>query len=267
MVRFTALSCWVIFFAGCTVSGGGTIPARALKDPKLLYQHGERVLKKDYPEDARTVFAKVRSLFPLSQFAVLAELKIAETHRKEGNFITAATAYRDFEKDHPYHEAVTSGMTTWWIGYCNYRLGPGDFFLFPPAQQRDLAHTKAAFMIFQMFMGRYPQSPYLARVKKYYARTREMLVKHEFYAADYYAQKNKLKGVRNRMEFILLEYPDSPRIPEAALHLSRTYLRLGEAKKAVDLCEKIIVHYPKRPQAAEAKKLRIQAQKKLTKQP
>jgi len=266
MVRFTALA-WILFIAGCTVSGGGTIPARALKDPKLLYEFGERRLKKDYPEDARTVFVKVRTLYPLSQYAVLSELKIAETHRKEGSFITAATAYRDFEKDHPYHEAVTSGMTTWWIGYCNYRLGPGDFFLFPPAQQRDLAHTKAAYMIFQMFMGRYPGSPFLARVKKYYAKTREMLVKHEFYAAQFYESKNKHKGVRNRMEYILTEFPDSPRVPEAAIRLSRTYIQLGENKKAVDLCQKIIVHYPKRPQAAEAAKLLAKAKQKLQSKP
>ncbi|PKN46092.1 MAG: hypothetical protein CVU59_07090 [Deltaproteobacteria bacterium HGW-Deltaproteobacteria-17] len=267
MVRFTALSCWVLFFAGCTVSGSGTIPPKALKDPKLLYEFGQKRLKKDYAEDARGVFAKVRSLYPLSQYAVLSELKIAETHRKEGNFITAATAYRDFEKDHPFHEAVTSGMTTWWIGYCNYRLGPGDFFLFPPAQQRDLAHTKAAYMIFQMFMGRYPESPYLARVKKYYARTREMLVKHEFYAADFYQKKHKPKAVRNRMEFILTEYPDSPRVPEAALILVNAYLQLDETKKAVDLCRKIIVHYPKRPQAAEAAKLLAKAELKLKAKP
>ncbi len=262
MVRFTAL-CWVIFLAGCTVSGGGTIPSRALKDPRLLYEFGERRLKKDYPEDARTVFQKVRSLYPLSQYALMAELAIADTHRKEGNFITAATAYRDFEKDHPTHEAVTSGLTTWWIGYCNFRLGPGDFILFPPAEQRDLMHTRAAYMIFQMFLARYPNSPHLDRVKKYYARSREMLVKHEFYAANFYAKKKKTKGVRARMEFILTEFPDSPRVPEAAVILSRAYIKLGESQKAVDLCQKIIVHYPKRPQAAEAARILAQARQKL----
>lgn len=264
MVRLTALICWIVFLAGCTVSGGGTIPSAARKDPKKLYEHGERRLKKDYPEDARMVFQRLRTLFPLSQYALMAELKIAETHRKEGNFITAATAYRDFEKDHPTHEAVTSGLTTWWIGYCNFRLGPGDFFLFPPAEQRDLMHTRAAYMIFQMFMSRYPDSPHLERVKKYYARSREMLVKHEFYAANFYAKKKKIKGVRNRMEFILTEFPDSPRVPEAAVILSRAYVKLGEPQKAVDLCNKIIVHYPKRPQAAEAARILAEATRKLS---
>ncbi len=254
-MRTVLLFLFILGFSSCTVSGAGTIPPSALKNPQLLYELGEKRLRKDNPEDARTVFQKIRSLYPLSDYAVLAELKIAETYRREGKFDVAASAYRDFERDHPFHEAVASGMTTWWIGYCNYRLGPGDFFLFPPAQQRDLVHTRAAYMIFQMFMSRYPDSPYKAKVQKYYRRTREMLVKHEFYVADFYMKQKKYRGVRNRLEFVLTQYPDSPRVPEAALWLTRIYDRLGEEKKAIDLCRKIIEHYPARPQAAQAARL------------
>lgn len=239
----------------CTVSGGGTIPAATLTNPQALYELGEKRLKKDNPEDARTVFQKIKTLYPLSDYAILAELKIADTYRKEGKFDVAASAYRDFERDHPFHEAVTSGLTTWWIGYCNYRLGPGDFFLFPPAQQRDLLRTRAAYAIFQMFISRYPNSPYKAKVQKYYRRTREMLVKHELYVADFYMKKKKYHGVRNRLEFILMQYPDSPQTLKAAAQLMHVYDRLGEEKKAIDLCRKIIEHYPARPQAAQAARL------------
>lgn len=254
----------LFFLASCTVSGSGTIPAAALKTPQALYELGEKRMKNDNPEDARTVFQKIKTLYPLSDYAILAELRIADTYRKEGKFDVAASAYRDFERDHPFHEAVTSGMTTWWIGYCNYRLGPGDFFLFPPAQQRDLLHTRAAYAVFQMFLSRYPDSPYKIKVQKYYRRAREMLVKHEFYAADFYMKKKKYRGVRNRLEFILTQYPDSPRVVDAAAWLIHIYDRLGEEKKAVDLCRKIIEHYPARPQAAQAARLlaRIEGRKR-----
>ncbi len=264
MVRFWIPIYLLWMLSGCTVSGSGTIPAKVQKDPKLLFEFGEERLKKGHTEEARTVFARVKRQFPLSQYAVLSELGTARAHRKEGNFITAAAVYRDFMRDYPYHEAVRSGMTTWWIGYCNYRLGPGDFFMFPPAQQRDLAHTRAAYEIFKMFMERYPESTYLPRVRKYYARTREMLVKHEFYVADFYGKKKKYKAVRTRMETVLTQFPDSPRIPGAGIILLRTYMRLGEYKNAVDLSRKIMEHYPNRPQAVEAAAILDKARQKLT---
>lgn len=242
-------------FSSCTLTDKSAIPKSYSKNPKKVYELALKRMKTKDWEDARTIFGKIKKAFPLSEYATLADLRIADCHVKENSFATAASLYHDFMKDYPFHEAVKSGYTTWKIGYCQYRLGPGDFFIFPPSYEKDLTHTRSAMKIFKIFIKRYPDSSYLKSVKKYHMKAVEKLADHEMYVASYYTKKGKTTGVRMRYEFLLSNYPESKRIHEAVIKLAEIYIKEKTYLKARTLLSEFIKKYPGSKNLMEAKKL------------
>ncbi|MBN2722608.1 MAG: outer membrane protein assembly factor BamD [Deltaproteobacteria bacterium] len=255
LLLFTSTIIILSVATGCTLTDKSSIPASYKGKAKKIYNLGMKRLKsKDY-EDARNIFRKLRKAHPMSMYATLSELRTADCHRKEGNFATAASLYHDFMKDHPYHEAVRSGYTTWQIGYCQYRLGPGDFFIFPPSYEKDLGHTQSAYKIFKIFERRYPSSVYIPKVKRYHKKALKKLVAHELYVADYYQKKSKPKAVKGRLEYILTNYPESPEIFNSGMRLVNIYIESGEKKRAKQLLSSLIKKYPRDKLVSDARKL------------
>ncbi|MDA3863747.1 MAG: outer membrane protein assembly factor BamD [Deltaproteobacteria bacterium] len=237
--RFSIIS--VLFFSACTLSGGEVnIPAKAIKSPAGIYKYGVKTSKDGYYEEARKVFNILRKKYPTSLYATTAKLRIADSYKKEEMYATAASRYRIFRRDHPDHEGVNSGYVLYSIAWCNYKLGPGNFFLFPPAYEKDLSFMEVAHTLLKHFIRKYPKSTYLKKAKKLYRKTRKTLVDHELYVARYYEKKEKYKAVKMRYEYLLNKYSDSKKVPEVSLKLSKVYLKLGKKEKAKKLLSAII---------------------------
>ncbi|MBU1534584.1 hypothetical protein KKF84_04640, partial [Myxococcota bacterium] len=66
---------FIFIGSSCTLgSGAAQIPKKVQKKPDLLYNFGMKMMKKGQHEEARLVFKKVRTAFPISMYATLAEL-------------------------------------------------------------------------------------------------------------------------------------------------------------------------------------------------
>jgi outer membrane protein assembly factor BamD len=250
----------------CTIgSGSAVISKKTRKSPKLLFKLGMKRLKGGNNEEARAVFKILKAGFPMSMYATTAEIRIADTHKGESHFATAASAYRDFYKDHPRHKMVLSGYAMFMIGYCNYRLGPGDFFIFPPAFEKDLTYTKNAYAVFNVFFNRYPKSIYTKRVRKYYKKSLKLLASHEYYAAEFYLKNKKPKAVKIRYEYLVRTFPDSEIAPKVAVKLTQLYIKDGEFAKATTLSKSILKKYSGTDSAKSALKLLVELKGKRSK--
>src|SRR5262249_50783750 len=101
---------------GCASSDEATKPITYSLTAKQNYEKGLGELKdENYPE-ALKYFQFVKSKFPFSKFAVLADLAVADTQFARGNYTEAIDAYKSFARLHPTHEKVEDGYVAFKVG-------------------------------------------------------------------------------------------------------------------------------------------------------
>ena len=135
---------------------------------------------------AAKYFAFIKSRFPYSKYAVLAELRLADAEFGAEQYLEAIDSYRLFIKFHPTHEMVANGYASFRIGEAYYKQLPGDFWLFPPSFEKDQSATEDAATELKSFLDKYPASPYRDKAKEIVVRVGKRLADHEWYVARYY---------------------------------------------------------------------------------
>lgn len=217
------------------------------------YQSGVEELRTHSYVEAARYFEHVKTKYPFSKYAALSELRLADAKYDQDHAIEAAEAYQQFVKLHPNHEeadyaAYRAGLAAW-------KDGPSDFFLFPPAAEKDLAQVRAAAKALASFLEKYPASRYRPDAEKLLARARGMLADHEWYVADFYAKRGRWAGAAGRLEALVRDYPGSPREPGALFELAQAYLKVDEKFRAQQALQQLIVKHPQDPRRPEAEKL------------
>jgi len=139
----------------------------------------------------------VRNNFPYSQYAALAELAIADMSFDRDDWGAAATQYQDFVRSHPSHPRAD--YAAFRAGLARWEDKPSDFWLLPPASEKDQATVRGALDALQRFVVSYPKSEYVPKARQLIADTRERLARHEEYVADFYWKRNAWKGAAGRL--------------------------------------------------------------------
>jgi outer membrane protein assembly factor BamD len=218
------------------------------------YRKGMKALKSKSFEDAIKYFKFVRAKYPFSKYATLAELRQADTQRKDEKFISAIDAYKTFIKEHPTHPMVESGYAAYYIGISYWKMTPGDLFIMPPSEEKDQTSTEAAMLAFKEFLRRFPDSPYKKKAVEYYRKALRRLAAHEMYVARFYLGRGKPMGAIFRLEYLIRKYPDAGVEPTVMFLLGKTYLRLKKRKKALTIFQSIIKKYPNNFNAKKARR-------------
>jgi len=217
------------------------------------YRYGNEALKsKDYLE-ATKFFEHVRTKYPFSKYAALADLRLADVKFDQDHFIEAADAYAEFVKLRPNHESVD--YAAFRVGLSYWKDAPGDFILFPPAYEKDLAPVRKAVKSLADFVRSYPRSSHRPEAEKLLEKARGQLIDYEWYVAQFYARRGHWAGAAGRLEGLVKEYPDSPREPAALYELAQAYLKLDERFRARQALQQLIVKHPRDERRAAAEKL------------
>lgn len=207
---------------------------------------------KSYPE-AQKILERVRTKYPYSKYAALAELRLADLRFRQDKYLEAAEAYAQFAKMHPTHDEVD--YAAFRVGLSRYQDMPSDFFLFPASFERDMSAAEAARKAFEEFLGKYPRSKYAEEARKKFDDVKGRFADREWYVAAFYRKRERWPGVAARLERLVKEFPGSRREPEALLGLAEAYLKMDERFRAQQALQQLIVRYPKDPRRAEAEKL------------
>src|SRR5262245_11860920 len=134
----------VLVVAACADSGASEHGVTYQVTAKQNYEKGLKELKdENYPE-ALKYFTFLKQKFPFSKYAVLAELRVADTQFERGHYLEAIDQYKLFGRSHPTHEFVEDGYVGFKICESYYKQIPEDFFLLPPAFEKDQSATKDA---------------------------------------------------------------------------------------------------------------------------
>jgi outer membrane protein assembly factor BamD len=220
------------------------------------FQYAEEELKEGHEAEAVKFFEYVRTKYPFSKFAALAELRLADVKYDGGRWIEAADAYKDFLKLHPTHEQADRAAVR--VGLARWKDAPGDMFMFPPSHEKDQASVREAAKELEQFLAKYPDSTYRPEAEKVLAQARRRLADHEWYVAEFYAKRRRWEGAAGRLETLIRDYPGTSHEPDALMRLAEVYVKLDERFRAQQALQQLIVKHPGSPRRAEAEKLLAQ---------
>jgi outer membrane protein assembly factor BamD len=248
----TILLCSFLATAGgCATSDDGRGVTYSLT-AKQNYDKGVSELKAENYQEASRYFSFVKQKFPFSKYAVLAELAMSDTQYERGNYQEAIDAYKNFVRLHPTHEKVEDGYVAFRICQCYVKEMPDDFFLVPPAYEKDQTAVHDALRELNDFVDKYPDSTYMKQALQDRREVLRRLIEHEVYVARFYLDRDSPQAAILRLEGALKRYPDSGREAELLLALGETQLQMGHAEKAKQNFQKIVGSYNTSHQARRA---------------
>jgi outer membrane protein assembly factor BamD len=244
----------VLLLAACStkhVSLSGQLKTHPTAEEN--YQAGLELAKKESWPEAQQFFEYVKTKFPFSKQAALADLRIADLKFDQHLWAEAVAAYNQFVQLHPSHEEVD---------YAEYRAGvalfkdaPADFFLFPPAEEKDQRQAERAAASLKAFVEKHPQSKWLPDAQKLLAEANDRLAKREWYVAEFYFKRKRWAGAAGRYETLVDRYPGSEHEVDALLKLAHAATAMDEKHRARTALQKLIVRHPQDPRRGEAEKL------------
>ncbi len=231
----------------------GSNAALGQTDAEAALKEGDAELEGGNFVEAQRAYDHVRSKFPYSDAAITAELRIADVDFGKEHYIEARDRYQSFIKLHPTHPKVD---------YAAFRAAltwakdmPSEFFIFPPAPEKDQGNVRGAGAAMGEFLRQYPNSPHAAEAKSIYNDVRRRLAEHELYAAAFYARRDKWAAVASRLTNVTSKYGDLPMAEGAWLDLYDAYVKLNDPEKAKATLEECVKKIPESNSAQRAKKL------------
>jgi outer membrane protein assembly factor BamD len=241
-----------------------------------------------YPE-AITGFSDLKTRYPYSKLAALADLRIADTHFERGKFVEAIDAYRAFLKFHPNHAEAAYAMFR--VAEANFEQIPEDWWFLPPSAEKDQASTRLAISAYRDLLARYPnqthsekgrtrleqcrqlvaqpaqtpappavdacrtelaQQDLVERGVKRMDECRRKLADHELYAARFYFKRERYRAAAVRAEGLLRDYPGLGLDADALWLSARAYLALDDRVAARTSLERLVREFVGTAQAEDA---------------
>ncbi len=217
------------------------------------YEKGMKKLDEKDWIAATKYFGFIKSRFPYSRYAVLAELRLADAQFGAEQYLEAIDSYRLFVKFHPTHEMVANGYTSFRIGEAYYKQLSSDFWLFPPSYEKDQSSTEDAANEMKSFLDKYPDSPYRDRAKEILKNVGKRLADHEWYVAQYYWKNNKPMGTVLRLRRLLERYRGVGYDEDALWLLGRAYVAVDMKERARLSWQELVTKYPQSNKATQAR--------------
>jgi outer membrane protein assembly factor BamD len=218
------------------------------------YQQGMEAFEDEDFLEAVRLFSFVKNKFPYSKYAGLSELRIADSYYEQEKFAEAVQAYRTFVQGRPSHAEVPYAM--WKVGSAFFEQLPSDFFILPPAHEKDQGATKDALRALSRYVERFPDHKHVPDAQAQIAICRGMLADHELYVAGFYLREERPEAARTRFQRVVSVYTDLPeRWLDAAQQLLQLHIDSGEREAAVALARRVVETQPKSDLADEVRPL------------
>ena len=235
-VAFLSLA---LLLGGCSSVGGWVADLFKPRPTPLppaaeLYAAGELEMTKKRYEDARLPFRKVVERHPQSSYAPRARFLIGEAYYREGEFDKAIKEFEAFLAFFPRHEISD---------LVQFRLAMSYYDQMKPVEQDQSITAKAADQ-FRRLVREYPDSRYASDALSKIDICRGRLAQKELWIASYYIDQGNATAARQRLEYVLKEYPRTLVVPEALYRLADVDTQEGRAQDARGRFERLANEFP-----------------------
>ena len=216
-----------------------------LKSAEGVFNYAKKLEKSGDYEQALMQYGNVKNKHPYSQYALKAELKIADIYYNEKKYLEAEGAYRVFKELHPKHPR---------IDYVTFRLGLSHLNQAPSGVDRDLSSVEKAIPYFNEVIDSYKKSPFFEKSKK----KKEICLKKksgkEYYIAKFYFKKKMYDNALRRFEKLLRIYPRIGKSPKVLYETFLSSYFLKNENKSQIYYKDLIESYPHSKEAKKAKR-------------
>ena len=203
-------------------------------------------------DEAASYFEFVKTKYPYLEMARTAELRLGDCDFEREKFIESRDRYQNFVRLHPTHARVD--YAAFRAALTHYKEIPSDFFILPPAAEKDQVEVRAAMNAMAEFMRNYPGSEHQAEAKKVSDDVKLRLAEHELYVADFYANPLRAKwpAVIARLNGVAKNYSGIGLDEKVAYALHDAHLKNNDPAAARAALESFAKKFPKDPGAERA---------------
>ena len=195
------------------IFGSGCSSAEIDPDnPESIFQDAEDDAKSDHFQMAHEKFSRLKSRFPYSKYATLAQLRNADVYFKEEAYAEAAASYQLFAELHPTHEKVP---------YALFQAGEALCLDIPSIVARDLSSAHRAIDALENYLRRFPNDENADKARERVKSAKETLAAKEMYIGNFYFRRSKYMAAQGRYQRLVTNYPDSLLRPDAEERLRR----------------------------------------------
>ena len=246
-VRLTVLF-FALVLSGC--ASFGTFAGQDTSDVTYFPTADENMAKgnaamdgKNYNE-ASSYFEYVKTKYPYNELAKTAELRLADADFERERYIEARDRYQNFVRLHPTHPKVD--YAAFRAALTHYKEIPSDFFLLPPASEKDQVEVRNALTAMTDFQRTYPSSELQAEAKKVSDEVKMRLAEHELYVADFYSHPNRQhwNAVVTRLKAVETHYSGIGLDERVAFELYEAHLKLKQPWEARADLERYAAKFP-----------------------
>lgn len=178
-------------------------------------------------------FQEVVDNYPYSEYAVSAELKIADSYFQQGKWDEALSYYRDFAELHPEHEKVPYSLYR--TALCHAaKSGTPD---------RDQTATRDALATLDQLMLRYPGALETRDAEILWRDLRTKLAAHVLGIGDFYWKRDEYQSAAGRYRQVLDEFPGLGFDADALYKLGLCYTHMNRDDDARKIFEVILENY------------------------
>jgi outer membrane protein assembly factor BamD len=248
VARSIAAIATLIIAAGCAK---GPPEFEEVPPADELYEEGQKTLEGkrllglwpwvDYDEAIET-FQAIVDNYPYSEYAVLAELAIADAYFDDEKYEEALSYYRDFTDLHPQHEKVP--YTIYRSALCHERR--------VRSANRDQTSTREALIFLDQLLANYPYSEYAGDGEVLWRELRTTLAEQVRDIGDFYLRRDEWESAAERFRSLLNEYPGLGLDAEALYKLGVCYAAMNRTEEAESIFQAIVQNYRESDVARDA---------------
>lgn len=210
-------------------------------DEECFTRAMELYRKKDYWQ-AKPAFTELRDKFPLSPYAVIAELRLADIHYFNKEYVEAVHFYEEFKRLHPSNPDVP---------YAIFQLGMC-YFEQVESFDRDQTPAEKAADFFQSLIKNFPDSPFTGTAMGRYKICRQRMFEHDFSIGRFYYKTKKYWAAKERFRDVLSEYGFISNRDEVLYYLGMTYRQLHDDAQAQEVLSALVREFPQSSYGQEA---------------
>lgn len=234
-------------------SGDGEGEITFATDADANMKLGDDAMESENYGEAARYYEYVKTKYPFLEAAKTAELKLGDCDFLRERFLEARDRYLNFVRLHPTHHKVD--YAAFRAAQTHYKDIPSDFFILPPASEKDQQEVRSAMNAMSDFLRTYPDSQHVADAKKVLAEVKARLAEHELYVADFYRRRDRWAAVVGRLNTVAKQYPGTEYDERVFFGLHEAYLALKDEAKAKDALRAYLALHPDDRDARRARAL------------
>jgi outer membrane protein assembly factor BamD len=194
-------------------------------------------------DKAIETFQAIIDNYPYSDYATLAELRIADAYFEDGRYEESLTYYRDFSDLHPQHEKVP--YTIFRSALCQERRVKSPI--------RDQTATREALTYLDRLLAQHPHSDYTADAEALWRELRTRLANNVLEIADFYRDRGEFESAAKRYRTVLNEFPGLGLDATALYQLGVCYSKMNRREEAVRIFQAVVENYQESDVAGDAR--------------